>query len=64
METLRWLYELKEKVPQFLKRLEGKKTPGFYHYSLTGDLYDEELHWGLGNTVFAVKILYTLDLLK
>jgi len=63
MENINWLFELKEKVPQFLEKLKGKKIPGFFHYSLSGDLYDENTKWGLGNTVFAVKIYYTLNLL-
>ena len=63
-EKMNWLFELKQEVPQFLEKLKGKKIPGFFHYSLSGDLYDENVKWGLGNTVFAVKIYYTLDLLK
>ena len=64
MENLDWLFNLKEKTPQFLNKLKGKRIPGFFHYSLSGDLYDEKVKWGLGNTVFAVKIYYTLDLLE
>jgi len=64
MEGIDWLFELKERVPQFLERLKGKKITGFFHYSLTGDLYDENVKWGLGNTVFATKIYYTFDLLN
>ena len=64
MQDTSWLFELKNKVPQFLDKLKGKRIPGFLHYSLSGDLYDENIKWGLGNTVFAVKIYYTLDLLK
>jgi len=56
-------FDLKEKVPQFLEKLKGKKVSGFFHYSLSGDLYGENIKWGLGNTVFAVKIYYTLNLL-
>jgi len=58
-----WIFALKEKVPQFLEKLKGKRIPGFFHYSLSGDLYHESIKWGLGNTVFAAKIYYTLDLL-
>lgn len=64
MEETDWLIELKDKVPPFLEKLKGKKTPGFFRYSLTGDLYDESIKWGLGNTVFAVKIYFTLNLLN
>jgi len=63
MENINWLFELKEKVPQFLEKLKGKRILGFFHYSLSGDLYDENTKWGLENTVFAVKIYYTLNLL-
>jgi len=64
MKSISWLFELKEKVPQFLEKLKGKRISGFFHYSLSGDLYDENIKWGLGNTVFAVKIYYTLNLLN
>ncbi len=64
MEETDWLFELKDKVPQFLEKLKGRKIPGFFRYSLTGDLYDENIKWGLGNTVFAVKIYFTLNLLN
>jgi len=56
MQKISWILELKQKTPQFLEKLKGQKIPGFFHYSLSGDLYDEDLKWGLGNTVFAVKI--------
>ena len=63
MDNTHWILELKEKVPKFLEELRGNKIPGFFHYSLTGDLYKESIKWGLGNTVFAVKVYYTLGLL-
>lgn len=63
-EEIKWIFALKERVPQFLKKLKGKKIPGFFHYSLAGDLCNEDTKWGLGNTVFAVKIYYTLNLLN
>ncbi|ODS40451.1 hypothetical protein BEH94_05945 [Candidatus Altiarchaeales archaeon WOR_SM1_SCG] len=61
-ENIDWIFELKDKVPQFLDRLKGKRIPGFFHYSLSGDLYNEDVNWGLGNTVFAAKIYYTINL--
>ena len=61
IQKIDWLFDLKEKVPQFLEKLKGKKIPGFFHYSLSGDLYDENINWGLGNSVFAVKIYYTIN---
>ncbi|NQV88704.1 MAG: hypothetical protein HQ488_00065 [Parcubacteria group bacterium] len=64
MSDLDWIFELKNKVPAFLRHLEGHETPGFFKYSLTGDLFDETDRWGLGNTVFAIKCYYTLNLLE
>lgn len=43
--------------------MKGNITPGFFRYSLTSDYYSEQKHWGLGNTVFATKIFYTIGLL-
>ena len=63
MDNINWLFELKTKVPQFLEKLKGRKVPGFFRYSLSGDLYSENVKWGLGSTVFAVKIYYILGLL-
>lgn len=57
---LNWVSSVKDSARQFLERLRGTSRPGFYRYSLSGDLHSEEKHWGLGNTVFAVKILYTI----
>ncbi len=62
--NINWIFELKNKVPIFLDQLKNKNKPGFLKYSLSGDLYSEKENWGLGNTVFYVKILYILDLLK
>ena len=64
MKTYDWIFDLKKRVPLFLEQLKGKTTPGFFHYSPSGDLYNENIKWGLGNTVFAIKIYATLDLLK
>ena len=64
MPSLNWIFGLKQKIPGFLKKMKGQKIPGFFHYSLTGDLYSEHVRWGLGNTVFAVKIYYMLGLLN
>ena len=60
---IKWLEEIKSKTPEFLNSLKGKKVPGFYRYTLSGDLYGEDVRWGLGNTVFAVKAYYSLGIL-
>lgn len=58
---MEWLKELKPGVLRFLDQMKGKR-PGFFKYSLTGDICKEDdCHWGLGNTVFATKIYYMLD---
>ncbi len=64
MQNIDWVFELKNTIPKFLKKLKGEKAPGFFHYSLSGDLYNENIKWGLGNTVFAVKIYYILNQLE
>jgi hypothetical protein len=56
-----WLKKLKPSVLNFLSQLESKDRPGFYKYSLSGDLYNDDVLWGLGNAVFASKILYILN---
>lgn len=63
VEQIDWISQLKETVPRFLERMKGTTTPGFFRYSLSGDFFGEEKHWGLGNTIFATKIYYTLGAL-
>ncbi|MBU0612608.1 hypothetical protein KKB10_01200 [Patescibacteria group bacterium] len=62
-KQIEWIENLKQDVPLFLDKLKVDNVPGFFHYSLSGDLYDDNIKWGLGNTVFATKIYYSLDLL-
>ena len=62
-ENIDWIFQLKSKVPAFLDKLRRNKREGFFRYSLTGDLYPESENWGLGNTVFAARIYYTLDII-
>ena len=57
-----WIFDLKIKVPEFLNKIKSEE--GFFHYSLSGDIYSANEKWGLGNAVFAVKIYYTLNLLN
>ncbi len=64
MSDYGWVFELEKKVSGFLERLKEKDYPGFFHYSLSGDIYGPSRKWGLGNTVFAVKIYHILDRLK
>lgn len=62
MDSVSWLKYTLARVPTFVKGQQGF-TPGFYRYSLSGDLYDEIPFWGLTSSVFAAKILYMLDTL-
>ncbi|MGQ4876433.1 MAG: hypothetical protein ACP6IY_20405 [Promethearchaeia archaeon] len=64
MKEIEWIFSLKKKVPIFLKKLKGKKRKGFYKYSLSGDIFGENIKWGLANSVFFLKIMYTLNLEK
>lgn len=61
-EELEWIFGLKKKVPLFLARLKWKRRSGFYHYSLSGDFFGENVKWGLGNSVFFLKAVYSLGL--
>lgn len=56
------LYGLKEKLLLFLQKMRCKN--GFYKYSLSGDLYNENIHWGLGNSIFALRLYYMIDSLE
>ena len=56
-----WLKDLKPMVLGLLSQLRGRENKGYFKYSLTGDLFEEKRHWGLGNSVFAAKILYMFD---
>ncbi|HDZ62066.1 MAG TPA: hypothetical protein ENH40_02840 [Nitrospirae bacterium] len=60
-ETIDWINSLKPSVLGFLSKLKRPDHPGFYSYSLSGDIYPPETHWGLGNSVFAAKIYYMLN---
>src|SRR3989339_668353 len=57
---IEWLETVHATTGNFLFRMASDTTPGFYRYSWSRDLYPESALWGLGNTVFAAKILYTL----
>ncbi|PLX21814.1 hypothetical protein C0584_01780 [Candidatus Parcubacteria bacterium] len=63
-KEIEWIFNLQKEVPVFLNELKSELTPGFYKYSLSGDILSDKKKWGLGNTVFAVKLLYTLGVLN
>ncbi len=62
---IKWAKEIKKPLMDFIKRMENPSFPGAYYYSLSGDLYKyPKYKTGLGNTVFATRILYILNELK
>jgi hypothetical protein len=58
---LSWLSSLRPGILNFLSELKDSSIPGYYKYSLTGDLFSPQIHWGLGNAVFAAKTYYMLN---
>lgn len=60
-DNIDWIYSLKPEIIRFLSKLKKPGHPGFYSYSLSGDIYPPNIHWGLGNSVFAAKIYYMLN---
>ncbi len=62
MQSYQWIFELKKETSSFLGHMKGKKRPGFFKYSYSGDYFTERIHWGLGQSAFFLKIVYTLNL--
>jgi len=62
-KILKWVDSVINGLPVFLENMKDKNTPGRFKYSLTGDISSDS-KWGLGNTVFAVKTFYILNLLE
>jgi hypothetical protein len=60
MNGIEPLYHLKENILRFISFMKSHTVEGYYRYSYGGDLYDEETHWNLAASVFAIKIYYTL----
>lgn len=48
----------------FLKQMNVKGDYTYFKYSLSGDLYDSSTKWGLGQLVFATKILHMINRFK
>lgn len=59
--SIDWIDSLKPAILGFLSKLKSPDHPGYYSYSLSGDIFSSKVHWGLGNSVFAAKIYYMLD---
>ena len=63
-QELNWLYELKDEVKDFLSHQKSSVKKGYYHYSYSGDIYDESIDWNVGSSVFALKLYYLLGMEK
>ena len=60
-KILKWVDSVINGLPVFLENMKDKNTPGRFKYSLTGDISSDS-NWGVGNTVFAVKTYFMLNL--
>jgi hypothetical protein len=59
-QELDWLHELKDEVKTFLSHQKSSIKKGYYHYSYSGDIYGENIHWNIGSSVFALRLYYCL----
>lgn len=57
---IQWIKEVKNNAFVFLENMAVSKKKGFYKYSYSGDLIPYMFHWGLANTVFALKIMHII----
>lgn len=63
-QELDWLYDLKNEVQTFLSHQKSSVKKGYYHYSYSGDIFDENINWNVGSSVFALKLYYLLGIEK
>lgn len=59
-----WLRDIKETVYSLIQEMNVKGDFSYFKYSYSSDLYDLNTKWGLGQLVFATKILYMIDRIK
>ena len=59
---LQWVGTVKENAYTFLRKI-SEEDFSYFRYSYSGDMFNVSHHWGLGNLVFATKILYITGLL-
>ena len=64
MENIDWIYNLKDEVSGFLNHQKSEVRDGYYKYSYSGDIYNEEDHWNVGSSVFALRCYYSLGFEK
>lgn len=63
-DDIDWLRDIRERVYSFIQKMNARKDFSYFKYSYSGDLYDSNIKWGLGQLVFATKILYMIDKIK
>lgn len=64
MDIVNEMVRIKNNIPDFLEKMQGKNRDGYFKYSLSGDLWGEDKHWNVGSDVFVSKIAYTIGLDK
>jgi hypothetical protein len=62
MNEIDFILTLKEKVLKFIQHQKSNKIKGYYKYSYSGDLIDENKHCNVFGSIFALKIYFTLGI--
>jgi len=60
MASLNWLNDFTDKTFGFIQLMQEEEYK-YFRYSQQGDIYNSSTNWGLGQLVFAAKIIYMLD---
>ena len=63
MDICQLVSDIKLKLPAFLQKMKGT-VPGSYRYSFSGDLFPSDFKFGLGNTVFALRTKFILNMIE
>ena len=61
---INWLKNIKERIYSFIQVMNVRNDFSYFKYSYSGDFYNSNTKWGLGQLVFATKILYMIDKIK
>lgn len=64
MDILAEMIKIKEKIPYFLEKQYSGSKKGYFKYSYSGDLFGDDIHWGLGSAAMALKLAYTVGMQK
>jgi len=63
MDISQLITDIRLKLPTFLKKMKGT-VPGSYRYSLSGDIFPSNFEYGLGNTVFALRTKFIVNMIE